>query len=251
MSSVLKAAVVGIRLEHAVPVGRTSLAAPYSGREAEMPRSPVEAGDRMEPSDPSLRAQAILAEAEVQAASVLAKAQRDADALREEAVQAGFLEGLEHGKHEGRAEYAKGFKDIVKLDQALRMERERQLEAMKEEMWELVLLISEKVLRTALNRQEAAYLGLFQGVLEKARGKEALKIRVHPDHYDLLCRFKALPPQGFDFVRDMEILSDAHLDLKDCVLDTPWGRIDGGISAQISQIRLAAVQLLPAEQRGG
>jgi flagellar assembly protein FliH len=207
--------------------------------------------DRTETPDPAQTVQAILADAEAQAADILAKARKEAEALRREAVRAGYLEGAERGKAEGRAEYLKGLQAVAKLDQALRAEREHQLQAMKAEMWELVLLISEKVLRTAISQQDAAYLGLFQGALEKARSKEALKIRVHPDHYDLLCRFKARPPQGFDVVRDMEILCDAHLDPRDCVLDTPWGRIDAGLSAQISQIRLAAAQLLPAEQRGG
>lgn len=196
----------------------------------------------------------------------LAAALRLLEARREEAVAEGLEEGRRRGYDSG---YLTGHEEGLRQG---RVEAEAALTAAREQLqaghaarlarWDALLAAAEQKMKSAIDSTEdmlveiafeslCKLLGetLAQGagvraavmnVVQRARAREMLVVRVAPDDLGLL--HSEAVPQG-DALAAMlgapgvQVLGDARVSLGGCLLETSGGTLDGRLETQLQSLR--------------
>jgi flagellar assembly protein FliH len=233
MARIVKAA--AIELVEAAPVGQRLVSPPPA---APHPR-PVE-------DDSDARAAAIIADAEAQAARLVAEAEAQAEAILEEAKKAALqteLDAYEAGKEEGyRAGREAGLASLerlVTLVDAAAVEWEAALRDAEEQIVDLALAIAGRIVGRIAEEDRGTVLASVMQALDHLAASPTVKVRLHPDDYDLVATHWAETrgPRYRD--RDWTFLADRGIEPGGCVLELEGGRIDAQLSAQLHEIRRA------------
>jgi flagellar assembly protein FliH len=150
----------------------------------------------------------------------------------EEARAAGVREGEASGYARAAAEHraavanlARSAAELAGLQPRLRREAEADL-------LELSLAIARRILRRELAIDPDAIRGVILAALEKLRGREVCRVRVHPSHAEALaaCLRESAPPC------EVEIVHDASAEPGTAVFETERGNLDASVGSQLEEI---------------
>jgi flagellar assembly protein FliH len=149
-----------------------------------------------------------------------------------EARAAGLREGEAAGRKSAAAEYqalvekfAQTAGEIGQLRARLR--REAEADTLK-----LALAIARRVLRRELAVDPDALDALLLGALEKLRGQEITRVRVHPSHADLVT---ACLRKGFSGTT-VEVIPDGGRPPGTAIFETTRGNLDASVESQLQEI---------------
>ena len=164
---------------------------------------------------------AAVAQAHGQAAQVLARAQQEAQTLRDQAR----AEGLEAGRAQAAAVLA-----------AAAQQRGEALCDAQGDVIELALQLAERLLAQQLDRDPAAIVPIAKPLLDRMRTANAATVTVHPEDLPALERWLAgAQRQG----PDLALVADASLRRGDCVVSSGRTRVDGRIEVKLDALRRA------------
>jgi len=176
---------------------------------------------------PGRRIEAATHEALLRALSRIETADLDARALLEKA-RAEAEEERERARLEGGAR-ARG--EAAGVLAAAAAERDRILAGAAAEVVALALDVARKVLGRELGEPGASALPSLAGrALAAARERRAVRVRLAPA--DAAAAGGWLPP-------GVEVSADPALAPGDCVVETPGGRIEAGVDAQLGELARA------------
>lgn len=175
------------------------------------------------------RARALLSRAEEDARAVLARAEQEREAVRAAAEEAGL--------RQARARAG------ALLAGAAR-ERDRILAACEREVVALAIDVARKVIGRELRADPAAVAALAGPVLEAARGRRQVTLRIHPaDAASIRAASSGLAP-ALAGVPPTSIEEDASLAPGDVVVETEADRLDARIETRIETLREALEEAL-------
>ncbi len=176
----------------------------------------------------------------VQAAQILAKAEKDAVAIRQRAEQDGKSAALKAA--EGLVDDRVG-KHMVTLLPALKQAvegmtqiRQKWLAHAEKTNVKVAAAIAARVIRRELTQAPEITLGLVREALEMAAGSSDIQVRLHPDDH------RALAGQVRSFAGELarlgtaEVVADPTISRGGCRVDTRFGTIDQQFEAQLSRI---------------
>ena len=150
----------------------------------------------------------------------------------QETRAAAFREGEEAGKNQATAriqpvldKLARSIHDLAELKPRLRRDAEADL-------LKLSLAISRKILHRELSIDPDSVAGLIKVSIEKIRAQEIIRVRVHPQHQQIVQQMLAKMPGS----TRIEILPDAKLDLGGVVVETTRGDFDASVDLQLREI---------------
>jgi flagellar assembly protein FliH len=160
------------------------------------------------------------------------KLRREFEQKAQEAKAAGFREGEAAGRQRAAAEFEpvvqKFAQTISELGQMRgRLRREAEADTLK-----LALAIARRVLRRELAVDPEALESLLLGALEKLRGQEISRVRVHPSHAALVadCLRHGLPGSS------IEVIPDGGKPPGTAIFETERGNLDASIESQLQEI---------------
>ena len=186
---------------------------------------------RAQRSGPAVVPKAVY-DAQLEAAEIRARAEREAQALRERAYAEGHAAGS--------AAAAAQLFDLAKLRSELSARAER-------EATQAVLLVAAQLLGTTLQAEPDKIACLLRPHLARMRRAEQLILRLHPEdaayleaHPDLLAQLK----QQQQLEGSLALRSDAGLARGDCVIESNLGELDARVETRLTL--LAAALGLPA-----
>ncbi len=178
-----------------------------------------------------------------EARRVLAEAHRQADQMRNDAVQKGYADGLQIGREEGLKQYQQAIEDlraeVQKLIDAILAERQRLWEQMEPEIIALVLEIARKVLREEIQARREATLSIIKHALRRVTDTEHVRIRVNPDDLQIAREHRDDFLAVCDGVRTIEIVDDRRVGDGGCIIETPGGTIDATLRTQMQSVEKA------------
>jgi flagellar assembly protein FliH len=206
------------------------------------------------------QAEAIIAAARRQAATIVAEAHTTRERLIADAAAVGKAEGLAEGLAEGHRQGAvQGQESAVAehratlvalqagwasgLDQFL-SSRERLLAEAQRDVLKLALAIGEKVTKRAIAAQPEVAAAQLEAVLALVLRPTRVVVRIHPLDKPLV--ETALPAlvQRFSAVQHVELVEDAALARGSCVAalgEGGGGEVDASIPTQLDRIAEALV----------
>jgi flagellar assembly protein FliH len=186
------------------------------------------------------RAHQYLEQVRRQGADLLAKAQQDAVAIRQQAEEQGRAAALEAAK---RILDEKVSQQLTTLVPALREAIER-IHAAKANWllhWEktavhVAAAIAGRVIRRELQRTPEITLTLVKEALELASGSEDIQLRMHPDDLAALGEHVQHLVDELSRLAKPQIVGDPQIAKGGCRIDTRFGFIDQQWIAQLDRI---------------
>ncbi len=189
--------------------------------------------------DPQAEAERLIETARTEAAALLARAEAEAEQIRQKARQAGLHSGYEDGKKAAEAEAVATITDIKRIAMAISTEQNAILHEAQQHLGALALAIAKKILGHSLTVQPEVITDMVADVIDAASIHGACFVHVHPEDYKLL-------QPHWDAVSHLqqpdsswELVSDNRVSRGGCMIDVEGGTIDARVQTKLAKIEAA------------
>jgi len=201
-------------------------------------------------------AQTVKQQAEDEAKKILDDAKKKTkemeDGVRktlDDEVKAARDKGREEGKEAGFAEGKAEVERLVARTQTM-LERAQDkrgeiLAETEQEIIDLVLLISRKVIKVLSENQKNVIISNVIQALRKVKSKGTCLIKVNMDDLQLATEHKQEFIKLVEGAKDIQILEDTTVDPGGCIIETDFGEIDARISSQLAELESKILELSP------
>jgi flagellar assembly protein FliH len=189
----------------------------------------------------------IIEEANLEAQQIVDIANQERQKIHLNAAEQGSAEGYAAGFEQGLSQAESIIQQAAELKLQLDERNKRIYKEAENEIMELVLDISRKVLGEELTQNPDILISLINKALDKCTFKEKLSIRVSEQDYDYVNDNKDRIVMLTEGINDLEILCDRALKAGSCIVETQAGEIDSGITVQINEIEKAFEYLMRNE----
>lgn len=170
-------------------------------------------------------------EALVEAQEIVATARRHAEALRgrtQEQVEAARVAGYEAGIEQGRADFAASVVTTV-------AEMESAFNRLELRIVNTVMGGLQQVLGRL--EQRAVMEQLVRRVLNEARDRKQLKLRVSAAQYDDVNQWLGTVIKDFPDIDFIDVVKDTRAGVGTCVLESEFGAVDASLDVQLAAVR--------------
>jgi len=238
---------------------QVSMGNPYPVKPKKFFHSP----EKMETApDPKINAEqeaeAILVKARDEAERIVQEANREAGNILEstqEKVMVHMLEveqsAKEEGYRTGEALARQHYQSLLDEAESMRVKAQEAYEntilALEGEMVETILEIARKVIGMELTQNKDVIMGLIRTAMLGNASIDEVVVRVCPDDYDYADNNKEKFLQENKNIRDLILKKDSSLKKGDCLVETGFGSVDGGIETQLAGVESSFRDLLGYE----
>jgi flagellar assembly protein FliH len=206
------------------------------------------------------QAQSQKREAEDEAEKIIAEARSKAkqienDSLaafeneRKEAEERGRLAGRETGFAEGRDEVARLVERTRTILERAQDKRAEILAETEQQIIDLVLLISRKVIKIISENQRNVVISNVVQALRKVKGRGNIIIKVNMLDIKLATEHKKEFIELVEGSKSVQIIEDSTVDPGGCVIETDFGEIDARISSQLAELEQKILEITPIKSR--
>jgi len=204
--------------------------------------------------------QTIKREAEDEAQRIIAEAEQKA-ALLEAQARAGLAEENKKAREEGRAAgreagFVEGKDEVERLVTRMQTVLERAqdkradiLEQTEQEIINLVLLISRKVIKVISENQRNVIISNVVQALRKVKGRGNILIRVNMADLKLATQNKNEFINFVEGAKSIQVVEDTSVDEGGCIIETDFGEIDARISSQLAELEAKILEISPIKSR--
>ena len=166
------------------------------------------------------------------AAPVEAAPAVDVDAIR----QQGYDEGRQAGLDEANAQLSQATNALAEACRQLSSQRQKMLDGSREDMLRIVLAIAERVVLTELSAHREAINRTIQQAIQAAVSAEEFHIKINPADMDIVQEHKPLFIASLTGLTNIEFVADPSVTAGGCILESPVGRVDATIEAQMEEL---------------
>jgi flagellar assembly protein FliH len=183
-------------------------------------------------------------EAHSRAQRVVAAAQAEAGAIREQARRDGFADGMAAA----RAEMHERAEPVVQaLSQAVELLREREAtaaDAVEAQAVHLAMDVAEKVVAGAVEVEPERVLDVIRGALRAIVERERIAILVNPEDLEIVREGLEELAGSLGGIEHVEVQEERRVQRGGAVIRTSVGEIDANIRTKLDRAREAVVKEL-------
>ena len=154
---------------------------------------------------------------------------------KEHAKEAGYREGYELGNTAAQAEHAASINSLRTLFASASQSLTEGIEGAEDAIVEITFEAICKVIGGNLVDKDGV-IAVVREVINHAKERENLAIRVSPDDFSLLSEHRARLLSGIE-ESTAELIADDRVILGGCLLEAPGGNLDGRLEIQLQQLR--------------
>lgn len=195
------------------------------------------------------QADRIIKEAEGQAEQLTKDSQEQVENIEKDAYKKGYAEGREQGYNEGKAEVERL---IDQLHMIIRMAIEKRNEIIDEsetQLINLVLQISQKVVKVISENQKNVVVNNVIQALRKLKSRGDVIIHVNMDDVQLTSDHVKDFVRMVENVKSITVVEDSSVDPGGCLIETDFGEIDARISSQLEEIQNKILNITPIKMK--
>src|ERR1039458_3102301 len=175
-----------------------------------------------------------------QAAGQPAQIEHQIEERVREARAAGLREGGGAARNRGAAELKRPLDRLAQSIQELAGWRARLRREAEADLVRLALEIARRGVRRGNAADPDALRGLVTAALEKLRGQDISRVKVHPSHAALLAACLKEAPGG----NTVEVVPDSSREPGTVIFETARGNLDASVEAQLQEIERGLVDRL-------
>ncbi|MDC7224043.1 MAG: flagellar assembly protein FliH, partial [Spirochaetales bacterium] len=192
----------------------------------------------------------IMEQARADAAQLVEDANRRVSQIETDAQNAGYEAGRKEGFDEGKAEVERLVDRLhVILDGAIE-KRNDIIEEAESQLIDLVLLISQKVVKVISDNQKNVVINNVVQALRKLKSRGNVAIHVNLADLELATDNVNNFINMVENVQSITVLEDTTVDKGGCIIETDFGQIDARVSSQLKEIEESILELAPIRVKG-
>lgn len=189
--------------------------------------------------------QKIVADAKEQAEQIHAAAEIEKNELKKNAYDEGLKEGQKDGYNSGKEEVNRMIDRSHKILEAVLSRREQILSETEEQIVQLVLLMTRKVVKVMSENQKSVVMANVLSALKKVKARGEVVIRVNLEDVKLTTEHIKDFTQQVEGVSGITVVEDSSVDKGGCIVETDFGAIDARISSQLSELENKILEISP------
>ena len=194
-------------------------------------------------------AEAILAEAKENARRIEAESSDAVEVRLKEAEENGYNKGRDSGYKEGKSEVERLIQRTQVILERANNKRAEILAESEQEIIDLVLLISRKVVKIISENQKNIIIPNIVQALRKIKDRGDFIIRVNLADLKLATENKKDFIQLLEGAKSIQIIEDTSVDEGGCIIETDFGEIDARISSQLAELESKILEITPMRSR--
>jgi type III secretion system HrpE/YscL family protein len=170
-----------------------------------------------------------------EAKEILAVAEREAERIRQEAVQLRdeqVRQGFEEGHRTGYQEALAGLAGLERRFDEICKDLEPQLV-------ELAIGVARKIIGRELGTNPDTIADIVAQALRTVRHQRDITVRVHPDHVDEVTERKHALLGVLSRAPDIQIRADPSVRAGGCVIESELGKVEADLETQLELLRQA------------
>lgn len=185
-------------------------------------------------------AEEILAEARSRAEAVLAQANEQAVSIRKQAEESGYESGYNNGLSEGNekaaAELSLQRKRMEEEQSRMEEDYRQKIEELEPYLVDIVADVFEKVFHVQFDDKKEILIYLIQQTILSTEGTKDFQVRVSLKDYEYVETHKNEITEQVGGSVNVEIMADASLKERQCMIETDSGIFDCGSDVQLEQL---------------
>ena len=180
---------------------------------------------------------------------LIGDAEERVSGIEKDAFEKGFSEGRDTGFDSGKGEVERLIDKVqIVLNNAIE-KRNQIIEESETQLINLVLLISQKVIKVISENQKNVVINNVIQALRKLKTRGEVIVRVNLSDVQLTTDHIKDFMRMVDNIRSITVLEDSTVDRGGCIIETDFGEIDARISSQLNEIRDRILELAPIKTK--
>ncbi len=192
----------------------------------------------------------LLQNAEKQAQEMIDEARSTVDEILDAAKKEGIASGRDEGYEEGKAEVERLIQHLRTIISKAIEKRNQIIDQSETQIIDLVLLISQKIIKVISENQKNVVINNVIQALRKLKSRGDVVIRVNLEDVKLTSDHVKDFMRMVENVRSITVMEDSSVDRGGCIIETDFGRIDARISSQFKEIEEKILELVPIKAGG-
>lgn len=187
----------------------------------------------------------IIKDAEKRALEIIQDGEKRRDKTLGDAYKEGFDKGNEDGYKEGRQEAGRLIDRLHLIIEKTLDRRQEILDETEQQIVELVLLISRKVVKVISDSQRSVVMQNVLQALRRVKGRGDVTIRVNLADVELTAEHTKDFMQAVESVKNITVAEDSTVERGGCIVETDFGAIDARISSQLNELETKILEISP------
>ena len=181
----------------------------------------------------------IIEEANKEAKRIMEEKYNEIEIFKKKELEKAYEQGFRKGYDEARKKTEKIIDEAINIRQNLEKRKESIYKDAEEDIVELILSISKKIIGDEIQQNKNAIISQIKLALEKCTYKSKVTVKVSSEDYPNVLVNKGVIESLVEGISELEILEDKFLKKGDCIIDTPSGEVNSSIELQIEQLQRA------------
>lgn len=198
-------------------------------------------------NDAEQTASKIIEDAKLEAERIIQEANVEKENIKATAHQDGYKEGHEQGFMEGQNEVNRLVERVHKIVESVMVRREEILCETEQQIVELVLLMTRKVVKIISENQKTVVLSNVLAALKKIRTRGNITLRVNTEDLKLTTAHVDDFIKRIENVNGISVIEDSSVDRGGCIVETDFGAIDARISSQLAELESKIMEISPVK----
>lgn len=190
-------------------------------------------------------------EAEKEAAEKREEAEAKTEEIEQDAYTKGYNEGHEQGYNEGRKEVQRLIDQTHMIINMAIEKRNEIIDESETQLINLVLMISQKVVKVISENQKNVVVNNVIQALRKLKSRGDVVLRVNLNDVQLTSDHVKDFMRMVENVKSITVVEDSTVDPGGCVIETDFGEIDARISSQLEEIQNRILNMTPIRTKTG
>lgn len=196
-------------------------------------------------SDAQSQADEIIANAKSEAEKIIQDAHLEEQKIKDDAKQDGFRQGHDDGYSAGESEIERLVERLRKMVEALMLRREEILKETEQQIVELVILMTRKVVKIISETQKTAIMSNILAALKKVKSRGNVILHVNLEDLKLASANADEFIKRVENIQGITVVEDSTVEKGGCVVETDFGAIDARISSQLSELEEKIMEISP------
>jgi len=188
------------------------------------------------------KTQLMEAEAKTNAENLINEAQENIEKIEAKARKKGQELGYKESLKSSKEEFNRINIRLQSVITSLLDKREEILGSSEEQLIDLILTMSRKVVKTITKNQEDIVIHNIKESLEHLNKKLDVRVRVNLDDLEIVQDNKKFLIEELEKLENLDIIEDSSIDRGGCMIETSFGEIDARINTQLMHIENAILE---------
>ena len=193
------------------------------------------------------QADQIVDNARKEAEQIIQNAHAEEEKIKSEASEKGYAQGREDGLKTGEEEINRITERMRKMLEAIMNRREEILRETEQQIVELVILMTRKVVKIISETQKTTVVSNVLAALKKVKTRGNVVLHVNTEDLKITSANTNEFIKRIENIQGITVMEDSTVEKGGCIVETDFGAIDARIASQLSELENKILEVSPVK----